>query len=300
MEFKDYPQGKLEFQTVKAEFIKETKFQPKFKLGNDYYHSESFAKHFYISKGYDAFFAENEVWVKLLFYLFNDELKISSKHRPEISDLYYYLYDDDFFNENEDKFIKRFNYLKHADLETEIKNNFQNPDFKTIAICSHLENNQILYVLFDLIQNLNIRKRGFPDLFVYNSEDAFFCEVKGNSDMLNYVQIKKHEVLLKAGINVVVFGINKPKYWIKEQEKKYFNMALFRRKNLIDNYDSKIYVSDTVYSQLEDYGIVEFKDNFINEYGENAFIGFLNIIEGYSLEEKMDAINSPSEKIILK
>ena len=46
------------------------------------------------------------------------------------------------------------------------------------------------------------------DLFVFNENESFFSEIKGNSDSLSYVQVKKHEVLLKAGIQVVLFAIN--------------------------------------------------------------------------------------------
>lgn len=298
MKFKEYPQGNLEFKLVKADYYIANNFQPKFEFNNNHYSSEKFAIEFFKPQGFNAFFSENGVWTKLLIDLFYKELKRSPNHNPSLSNLYNYLYDDDFFRDNETKIINRFNYLKTVKLVDEIKNNCPKVDSKIITLCSHFENNQILKVLFDLITNLNIKKRGFPDLFVYNDDNAFFCEVKGNSDSLSYVQVKKHEVLLNAGIDIVIFGINKNKSWVKEQEKKYFNKELVRRTNFIDNYDLKIYIADKVYNQLIDYDIENFKQNFIKEYDLDTFIGFLNIIDEFSFDDKINALASPSDELI--
>ena len=298
MQFKDYLQGNLEFKLVKADYVMTNFCQPKFEFNDNHYSSEDYAIEYFKSHGFNAFFAENKIWTKLLIYLFYNELKRNPKHEPSLSNINNYLYDDDFFKENKAKIIKRFNYLKNVNLADEIKNNCPKVDSKSIALCSHFENNQILQVLFDLITDFNIKKRGFPDLFVYNDDKAFFCEVKGNSDTLSYVQVKKHEVLLNAGIDVVIFGINKNKSWEKEQEKKYFNKELVRRTNFIDNYDLKIYIADKVYNQLINDGIGDFKRNFLKNYDSNSFIGFLNIIDTYSYAEKIDALKSPSKELI--
>ena len=298
MDFKHYEKGKLEFINIKVEYFVSKKSQPKFKFEDNYYHSEDFAIKYFQSKGYNAFFAENELWIKLLIYLFNDELKREDNHKPSLFSINYYLYDDEFFKETKDKFYKRFNYLKSVNLADEIVKNYHNPDKKVIALCNHLENNQILQILFDLIENLNIKKRGFPDLFVYDNDDAFFCEVKANSDTLNYVQVKKHEILLNAGVNVVIFSLNKRNKWIKKQENKYFNDSLFRKSNFIDNYDSKIYVANKVYSELTDEGICDVKDYFLSNYNLDSFIGFLNIINEFPLDEKINSVKSPSPKLI--
>lgn len=298
MEFKKYDEGKLEFINVKANYIVSKKLQPKFEYEDNHYHSEDYGIKYFQSKGFNAFFAENELWVKLLIYLLHDELKRDSYHKPSLSNINYYLYDDDYFNENKTKFYKRFNYLKTVNLGDEIKNNCPTPDKKVIALCNHLENNQILQILFDMISNLNIKKQGFPDLFVFNGEKSFFCEVKGNSDSLSYVQIKKHEILLNTGISVVIFSINKNNNWIKKQKKKYFNKSLFRRTNFIDNYDSKIYTSQKVYDELIDEGIDDFERNFLLNHDSDSFIGFLNIIEDYSFDEKINSIKFPSQELI--
>lgn len=283
---------------VKADYIVTKKFQPKFEFEDNHYHSENFGIKYFQSKGFKAFFAENDIWTKLLIYLFRDELKREQNHKPDLSNINHYLYDDDFFNKNKTKIINRFNYLKNVNLADEIKNNCSNPNAKVIAICQNFDNNQILQILFDLISNLNIKKRGFPDLFVYNDNKSFFCEVKGNSDTLNYVQIKKHEVLLNAGIDVVVFSINKNKNWINKQKKKYFNKSLVRRNNFIDNYDSKIYIAESVYENLIDDGIDDFKKDFVENYGSDSFIAFLNIINSYTLNQKTNSLKSPSKKLI--
>ena len=89
-----------------------------------------------------------------------------------------------------------------------------------------------------MIQNFNIRKKGFPDLFGYNDEKSFFCEVKGNTDILSNIQVKKHEILLNSGIDVVILSINKNKAWQIEQKKNYFNKSYIRSSNFIDIYNS--------------------------------------------------------------
>ena len=299
MQFENYAQGNLEFNLVKADYYIVNNYQPRFEFNNNHYSSEEFAIEYYKSHGFNAFFTENEIWTKLLIYLFYQELKRSPNHKPSLSNINHYLYDGEFFTNNEIKIINRFNYLKNVNLGEEIKNNCPKADFKIIELCNHFENNQILQILFDSITNLNIKKRGFPDLFVYNENNAFFCEVKGNSDTLSYVQVKKHEVLLNAGIDVVIFGINKNKSWVKEQEKKYFNKKLVRRSNFIDNYDLKIYIADEVYNQLIDNDVETFKRNFLKQHDLDSFIGFLNIIDTYSYDEKVNALKSPSDELIM-
>ena len=280
MDFKEYSQGNLDFINVRASYIKGKDNLPRFEFNEEYFSSENFAIKYFESKGYDAFFAENNLWVKLLIYLFNDELKRGINHKPELSNINHYLYDDDYFNENKDKFIKRFNYLKTVDLASEIKNNFQNPSNNVIELCNHVDGGKLLNVLYD--------------------GKAFFCEVKGNTDVLSYVQIKKHEILLNNGIDVVLFSINKNQKWFLEQKENYFNDALFRRKNLIDNYDSKIYVANKVYDELRNEGIAEFKEKFLKKYDCDTFIAFLNIINEYSFEDKIEFISTDNQTIIKK
>ena len=79
-----------------------------------------------------------------------------------------YLYDDEFFKANEKKINERFNYLKTVNLACEIKDILPEYDYKVMEICNRFENEQILQVLYYMIQNFNARKRGFPDLFVFN------------------------------------------------------------------------------------------------------------------------------------
>lgn len=298
MNFKEYERKDISFIFVRATCQMKNYLQPLFEFNGEYYHTEKFAIEYFKSKGYNAFFCENEVWIKLFVYLLNDELKRNSNHKPDIRNIYDYLYDDDFFKDNEEKIIKRFNHLKNVNLTNEIKDNFPKYDYKTIEICNRFENDQILQVLFYMIQNFNSRKRGFPDLFVFNENESFFSEIKANSDSLNYVQVKKHEVLLKAGIPVVLFAINKNKSWKKQVENRYFNDAIFRRSNLIDMYDSKIYVANKVYDELLDENIGEFEKDFLKQHDLDTFLGFLITIEKFPFDQKVQSINSPSEKLI--
>lgn len=213
MKFKTFKQGKLEFINVKANFYIGSDNLPKFHFEGNHYSSENFAIKYFESNGYNAFFAENTLWIKLLIYLFQEELKRTDNHQPELSNIHHYLYDEVYFNENKEKYLARFDYLKTVNLADEIRNNFSNPSNNVLTLCKHVEDEKLLAILYDLIQDMNSRKKGFPDLFVYNNHNAFFCEIKGNTDGLSFVQIKKHEVLLNHGIDVVLFSINKNKRW---------------------------------------------------------------------------------------
>lgn len=300
MKFKAFKQGDLEFINVKANFYKGNDNLPKFQFEDNHYSSKNFAIKYFKSKGFNAFFAENTLWNTLLIYLFNDELKREDTHHPKLSNINHYLYDDDYFNENKEKYLARFDYLKTVNLADEIINNFSNPSKNVLKLCEHVEDEKLLAILYDLIQDMNARKKGFPDLFVYNNQKAFFCEVKANSDSLSYVQIKKHEVLLNNGIDVALFSINKNKKWENEVKEKYFNNRLIRRRNFIDNYDIKMVIANDVYNELKNEGIDEFKQEFIENYSVDAFIALLNILDNYSYEEQIQFIKSPNIKIIKK
>ena len=300
MKFKTFNKGKLKFINVKANFYKGNDNLPKFQFGDNYHSSENFAIKYFESKGYNAFFAENNLWIILLISLFNDELKRKDNHQPELSNINHYLYDDDYFNENKEKYLTRFAYLKTVNLANEIITNFSNPSSNVLKLCEHVEDEKLLSILYDLIQDMNTRKKGFPDLFVYNNQKAFFCEVKGNADSLSYAQIKKHEVLLNNGIDVVLFSINKNKKWADKVKCKYFNNRLVRRRNFIDNYEIKIVIANDVYKELKNYGIDEFKNEFVKNYGVDAFIALLNELNNYSFEERIQFIKSPPSKIINK
>lgn len=298
MNFKEYERKDISFIFVSAPSQMKNYLQPLFEFNGEYYHTEKFAIEYFKSKGYGAFFCENEVWIKLFVYLLNDELKRTPNHKPDIKNINDYLYDDEFFKDNEKKITERFNNLKNVNLADEMRNNLPEYDYKVIEICNRFENDQILQVLFHLVQNFNARKRGFPDLFVFNEHESFFSEIKAKSDSLSYVQVKKHEVLLKAGIPVVLFAINKRKSWQNRVEDRYFNDAVFRRGNLIDMYDSKIYAANMVYNQLLDENIEEFKKDFLSHHDFDTFLGFLVTIEELPFNQKVKSINSPSEILI--
>ena len=298
MDLRDCPQGKLDFINVTANYIKEKYQPPRFECNGKYLSSEEFAIEYFKSLGFNAFFAENSLWQSLLVCLFAEEMKREPGHFPKLSNIGHYLYDDVYFNENKEKYLKRLDYLKEANLTDELRNYFKKPSNRLIELCNHMDSEKLLNVLYYMIQDYNSRKKGFPDLFVFDDNQSFFCEIKANTDTLSYVQIKKHEVLLDSGIDVVLFTINKNKKWFFEQKEKYFNEGLFRRTNFIDNYDSEIYHANKVYVELENEGIEEFREEFLKNYDIDAFIAFLNIIDEYSFNEKLMTITSFDQTII--
>ena len=129
MNFKEYERKDISFIFVSANCHMKNYLQPLFEFNGEYYHTEKFAIEYFKSKGYNAFFCENEVWIKLFVYLLNDELKRNSTHKPDIRNIYDYLYDDEFFKDNEEKIIKRFNHLKNINLTYEMRDKLPEFDY---------------------------------------------------------------------------------------------------------------------------------------------------------------------------
>ncbi|MBE6507906.1 MAG: hypothetical protein E7Z77_00680 [Methanobrevibacter sp.] len=279
MQLKQFEQGKLEFIDIDAKINRRLKSKPMFLFKGKYYSSEYLAVEYFRSMGYDAFFSENTTWKNLLKILFKDIFKkfeklAQKKHYKK------HFYDNEFFKIYEDKINHRFNYLKNADLKS-IINRYPIKEwikYRILVICNHLKKDQILSILYDMIQDYAHNHIGFPDLFVFNEKDCFFCEVKANSDVLNAVQVKKHEILLNNGIDVCVFGVNKKSSWIGEEKEKYFNEDYFDDENFMEAYDYKIRTANKTYAKFQNNHIEDIKLDFLNKYDLDTFIGFLNII----------------------
>ncbi len=74
MQFKNHASGNLNFINVSTR-INSKYGRPLFLFEGSYYNSEEFAVQYYKSKGYYAFFSENEPWKILLNILFKDVFK---------------------------------------------------------------------------------------------------------------------------------------------------------------------------------------------------------------------------------
>lgn len=300
MEFKKYSQGNLEFISLNVEMKQDDKLKPIFLFGNEYFNSEDFTINFFKSKGYFAFFSENSVWQRLLLLLFYDELEGNPRKYKRINLIRHY-FNNGLYQKNREKFLKRFEYLKTADLLEEI-NKFKGiyNIKKTSILCNYLETEQILIILYDMVENYSQNSQGFPDLMVFDENNLFLCEVKGHKDSLSKHQVLKHELLINKGIDVSLFCINKPAEQFEKEKAKYFNEFLYDPSDFDDKYNSIIKVANSVYNDLKDNNIEDIKQNFSIEYDIYTFIAFLNIISKFSHNKRVEVLNNITPKIIKK
>ena len=278
MQLKQYEKGNLEFITIESERSIRVKSKTKFLFNGEYYKSEYVAVEYFKSKGYDAFFSENTTWKNMLRVLFKDIFKkfermAKKKHYKRN------FYDNEFFKAYESEINERFDYLMGADLESEVKRHSINDwiKYRILKMCEHIEKDKIMAILYDIIKDYAHNHMGFPDIFVFNDERYFFCEVKTKTDPLKPVQIRKHEVLLNNGFDVCVFGINKMPSWSHEEKVKYFNQDYIDEENYIEFYDYKMKRANEAYERFRDDGIEEIKGKFLEIHGIDMFIGFLNV-----------------------
>lgn len=279
MQFETFEKGKLDFITVDSKVTRRIKSKQMFLYEGEFYSSEYLAVEYFKGRGYDAFFSENTTWKNMLRLLFKDVFrkfeKLAKKKNYKRN-----FYDDEFFRIHEDEINERFEYLKGADLASIIEQCSVKEwiKYRILKICSIVEKDKILAILYDIIQDYAHNHIGFPDIFVFNDERYFFCEVKAKSDVLKPVQVKKHEVLLNNGIDVCVFGINKDSSWIGEAQAKYFNEDFFDEENYMEIYDRKIRIANATYDRFKGEGIEDVKAKYFDRYGPDAFIGFLNLM----------------------
>ena len=301
MEFQNLNPGDLDFILLTTKSKRESSSRPLFLFEDEYYLCEEFVIKYYESKGYSAFFSENAPWNKLIKVLLKDifkEFKKISKQKNYKSG----FYNNEFFEICEDKINERFNYLKNTNLLDVIENQRIKKKIKDkiIKFCQYLHQDQILLVLYNWIQNYSKKSKGFPDLFVFNKDNCFFCEVKSPADFLSPNQIRNHEMLIDSGIDVKVFGVNKPQYWINEEKVKYFNEDFYDEFSFKETYDFKIKIANRVYDELKNENIEETRNYMLAHYDLDTFLGFLNVLNNYSFEEKIEFLNMLDENIITK
>ena len=294
----DYTQGNLEFINVNTK-INNNSRRPLFLFEDDFYNSEEFTIQYYKSKGYNAFFSENDPWKRLLKTLFKDifkKFKTISKQKGYT----YGFYDNEFFKICEDEINDRINYLKTIDLIEEVKKHrirIKSKN-KVLKICELVDDNQILDILYFMLQDYHNRIRGFPDLFVYNNKEYFFCEVKANTDSLSAYQVRNHEQLLSVGIDVCLFSINKSESFLKEEKWKYFNEDFYNVDDFKEKFDFKIKKANEIQNELKDNQIDKIKTKFLNDYDLCTYMGFLNLMKDYSFDKKVKTLENIDEIII--
>lgn len=301
MLFDEFDKGKLDFKRITTKSKNESSSRPLFLFENEFYICEEFVIEYYKSKGYDAFFSENSTWSKLIKILLKDIFKEFKKIRKE-KKYKVGFYDDEFFKLCEDKISDRFSYLKNINIVDLIKNERIKPNLKEkiIKICNSIDHEKILFVLYDWIQDYSRKTNGFPDLFVFNDDEAFFCEVKSAGDFLSAKQVRAHEVLINAGIDVVIFGVNKQEYWILEEKNKYFNEDFYDEFSFKETYDYKIKIANRVYKELENENIYDIRTYMFTHYDLNTFLGFLNVLNDYKHEHQIKILKNIDDTILIK
>lgn len=195
---------------------------------------------------------------------------------------------------------ERFDYLRKSDFNRiifEKLGSYRRKD-NILNIYRNLEKEQILNVLYYIMKNYHYHHVGFPDLFVYNSSEAFFCEVKTRGDKLKGQQVRVHETLLDAGIDVCFFSINKSDARIKEEKSKYFNENYYDEESYYELYEHKIKIAKEVYDELKNSDIECVKEFFIKNYDKYVFIGFLHAISIFSTFDKILECQRLSDEII--
>ena len=299
IEFKKYSQGNLKFLNVKAKTDRYLSKRPHYLFDGDYYNAEYYAIEYYKSKGYNAFFSENTSWKGLIRYLFKDILekfKKFSRNKGYKSN----YWDKEHFNYYKKEIYERFDYLKKYDFNKIVfkklgsyrrKNNIMN-------ICNNLEKEQILNVLYYILQDYHHQHVGFPDIFVYNNNEAFFCEVKTKGDYLKASQVRAHETLLNSGIDVCYFSINKTDNMVDEEKSKYFNENYYDEESYVEVYENKIKIANNVYEELKNSDIKNTEKFFLENYNKYVFLAFLNVINRFSLYDKILACQRLNEEII--
>ena len=296
-QFKSYPEGKLIFESIKAEKVKNGPF-PLFNYnGKTEINSMAVGKEYYKTKGYNAKFSENDIWKSLFYHLIYRNIK-KLYELGEVTTANRNRFDDDFYKENELAINKILNSLKEVDIRQYIENNHKNSSkslterrinhrSKVLTVAEHLENNQVLIVMEYLVKDYIHNKRGFPDLMVWNDEEMFFAEVKAGTDILSRRQINAHNALKKAGINVVLLTINKNRSGVRIEENRYFRKRNPSKTDYKGRYNLKLEKANDKAEDLkesnDDDVLDEFKTKFIDK-GFNYFVAYLNVLD----EENID------------
>ena len=279
MKFKRFKRGTLDFVNTRTRIDKIKKnSEPTFLFNKKFYPLEEYAIKYYESLGYNVVETGDYIWTRMLTIFTRD---IFRKFR-KISDEKGFkkeFYDHEHFTMCRKEIIKRFNNLKTTNLIREIYDTnepFYNKEKMSLLI-KKLDDDQILKILYDLINNYSNKKTGFPRLFVYNDTDAFFSVVKANNDDLSAKEVRKEEVFIKTGIDVQILGINKQKNWKKHERDKFFNKDYYDSASFKEIYEHKIKNTEYRYKLHTRNNLTDVESYFINNYGRFTFLGYLNI-----------------------
>jgi hypothetical protein len=179
---------------------------------------------YYEQQGSKAFFAENHLWRSIFGLLFWDiifDTKAMAIHHPlqrSPSDLYKPI----FWENRRNRLIERLEILENpADWQVYIEQVFvahfgvTNPlvewfpgIFQAInTVLSSIEPHKIAKIMLEMAKNMKENTRGFPDLFVWDTDSYSFVEVKSPSDNLSNQQLYWLHFFEQIGINSKVLRV---------------------------------------------------------------------------------------------
>lgn len=309
-QFKSYEEGKRISESIKAEKARKGPF-PLFNYNNKTeLKSLDVGKEYYKLQGYNAKFSENDIWKSLFSLLIYRNIRKLYK-LGEISTSNENQFDDEFFTKNELAINRIFKSLMGINLKEYIEEIYENSPKKlteklvnyrkkVLTVTERLENNQILIVMYYMVQDYIHNRKGFPDLVVWNDDEIFFSEIKAGSDILSRRQINAHKALQKAGIDVVLLTINKNEAGIRREEYRYERKRKPAKTDYKGRYNLKLEIANDKAEELKELNseesFKEFNARFIDK-DFNYFVAYLNIIDKENIGN-IDELNIDEEQVL--
>ena len=309
-QFKSYEKGKRISESIKAERARKGPF-PLFNYNNKTeLKSMDVGKEYYKLQGYNAKYSENDIWKSLFSLLIYRNIKKLYKSE-EITTSNKKQFDDEFFRENELAINRIFKSLMDIDIKEYIEEIYENSTKKltervvnyrkkVLTVAEKLENNQILIVMYYIVQDYIHNRRGFPDLVVWNDNELFFAEIKAGSDILSRRQINAHKALQKAGIDVVLLTINKNEAGIRREENRYERKRKPTKTDYKGRYNLKLETANDKAEDLKEFNseeaLNEFKARFV-EKDFNYFVAYLNVLNGENIDY-LDELDIDEEEFL--
>ena len=302
-QFKSYDEGKRISESIKAEKARKGPF-PLFNYNNKTeLKSMDVGKEYYKLQGYNAKYSENDIWKSLFSLLIYRNIR-KLYESGEISTSNENQFDDEFFRENELAINRIFKSLMDIDIKEYIEEIYENSPKKlteklvnyrkkVLTVAEKLENNQILIVMYYMVNDYIHNRRGFPDLVVWNDDEIFFAEIKAGSDILSRRQINAHKALQKAGIDVVLLNINKNESGIRIEENRYERKRKPAKTDYKGRYNLKLESANDKAEDLKKLNSKETLNEFNSIFADKSFnyyVAYLNILDEKNIEnlEELD------------
>jgi len=179
---------------------------------------------YYLEKGYQAVFSENEPWRAIFGLLFWDiiyDTNVKAIHHP-LQRVPSDFFQPDFYLRRRDQLEERLSMMKsNQDLvqyildvwntKTGITNVmvswYEEVLFGALTIGEMIPLPQLGKILMEMAMNLRENARGFPDLLVWKDQEYVLVEVKSPTDHLSARQLRWQEVFASLNINCKVVRV---------------------------------------------------------------------------------------------